>query len=289
MTPRVGWDQAELIRLTDVQPEGAGRYVAPAHGPAGRNVVEAGQLLAGVVVAAAKEVPDQRVTSKSMIFARAATHDAPVTVELDALRAGRTFTTSAARVLQHGSLRCAGIVLTDAGAPDLVRLSAPMPDVVPPGRLRSLDRPDMTVDGRDVRVVDDAYDPDPDRVGPPELFVWTRFRDAPDAGHLHTALLTQPVGHWTIAAALRPHAGFGEAMAHVSVSAGITMATIAYHEQVDVTQWLLYATSVIHSGGGTAQSESRVHTEDGRLVASYTVHAMLRTLAPGLAASRTLL
>lgn len=140
-----------------------------------------------------------------------------------------------------------------------------------------------------MRVVDDAYDPDPNRVGPPELFVWTRFRDAPEQDYLHAALLTQSSTHWTVAAALRPHAGFGEAMAHRSISTGITMATITFHDDVDVTKWLLYATRVTYAGRGHAQSEGRVHTEDGTVVASYSVHAMMRGLQPRAATPDTLL
>jgi acyl-CoA thioesterase len=270
------WTQAELLRLMDVQPCGEGRYLAPAHGPTIRNVVEAGQMLGDAVVAAAKEVPQQRVVSVSMIFSRVAEHAAPLTVEVDVLRSGRTFSTAQVQVRQHDSLCCAGIALLDADAPDLIRSVAPMPRVDPPERLRSLDIPGAVVDGRDIRVVDDAYDPDPDRVGPPELFVWTRFRDAPEQQYLHAALLAQSTTHWTVAAALRPHAGFGEAMAHRSISTGITMATITFHDDADVTRWLLYATRATYAGRGHAQSEGQIYTEDGWLVASYSVHAMVR-------------
>lgn len=279
------WDQAELLRLMDVQAHGGCRYVAPAHGSGDRNVVEAGQLLGDAVVAASKEIPSHRVTSASMVFSRAATHDAPVELDLDVLRSGRTLATVQARSTQHGSLRSAGTVLMDAGAPDLVRSAAPMPDVDPPGRLHSIEYPGMVVGGRDMRVVDDAYDWDPEHVGPPELFVWTRFEESPGPGYLHAALLSQSTTHWTIAAALRPHAGFSETMAHESISTGITMVTVAYHDPVDVTRWLLYATRVIYAGDGTAQSEGRVYTEEGRLVASYTVHAILRAFARGKANS----
>lgn len=270
------WEQAELVRLMDVAPAGAGRYVAPSHGASARNVVEAGQLLGDAVVAASKEVPHQRVVSASMIFSRAAKHDTPIEVGLEVLRSGRTLSTVQARITQQDSLSAAGIVLLDAGAPDLVRSAAPMPQVDPPHRLRSVEHPAMVVHGRDIRVVDDAYDWDPDRVGPPELFVWTRFQQSPAREELHAALLTQSTTHWTVAAALRPHRGFSDAMAHASFSSGITKATVTYHEDVDVTQWLLYATSVTYSGRGLAQSEGLVYQEDGALVASYSVQAMLR-------------
>ncbi|WP_051499190.1 acyl-CoA thioesterase II [Nocardia sp. BMG51109] len=275
-TQPVPWSQRRLLELMDVRPQGTGHYRAPAHGPTVRNVVEAGQMLGDAVVAAAKEVPGQRVTSASMIFSRVAEHEAPLDIGIDVLRSGRTFTTAHARIHQHDKLCCAGMVLLDAGAPDLVRAVADLPRVTGPERLRPMAIPGTEVEGRDIRVVDDAYDPDPDRIGPPELYVWTRFRDAPEHEYLHAALLSQSTTHWTVAAAMRPHAGLGEAMAHRSVSTGITMATVTFHDDVDVTQWLLYATRATYTGRGQAHSEGRVHTRDGRLVASYTVHAMLR-------------
>jgi acyl-CoA thioesterase len=132
------------------------------------------------------------------------------------------------------------------------------------------------VTGRELRVIDGAYDPDPDRVGPPEIYVWARFRDAPGAAYLHAALLAQSTTHWTIAAAMLPHPGFGEADAHVTLSTGIMATTIAFHDEVDVTDWLLYANQAVWSGRGLAQGEGRVFTRDGRIVASYTVQAMIR-------------
>ena len=272
------WDQDELLRLVDVRPDGPGRYTAPAHGPAARNVVEAGQLIADAVVAAAKEIPGQRVTSASMIFSRAARHDDEVTVELDVPHRGRTYSTVQARAVQQDTVRGAGLILMGADAADLVSSTAPMPDVPGPDALRPFDPPEMAVGGREIRVVDDAYDWDPEHVGPPELFVWTRFAAAPAAAYLHAALMTQSTTHWTIAAALRPHAGYSEAMAHKTISTGILQAAVAYHSDVDVTQWLLYANRVVYTGRGMAQSEGRVHSEDGRLVASYSVQGMIRPL-----------
>ncbi|MEV0248187.1 acyl-CoA thioesterase domain-containing protein [Nocardia sp. NPDC050712] len=270
------WTQAELVRLMDVQPLTAGRYRAPAHGPTERNVVEAGQLLGAAVVASAKQVPHQRVVSASMIFSRAAAHDAALDLTVDLLRGGRTFSSAQVRVHQHDSLCGAAIVLLDADPPDLIRSTAPMPEVDPPSRLRSHELPGAVVAGRDIRVVGDAYTDDAARVGPPELFVWTRFQDEPEHRYLHAALLTQSTTHWTVAAALRPHPDFTQSMAHHSLSAGITMATITFHDTADVTQWLLYATRVIYAGRGHAQSEGRVYTEVGGLLASYSVHAMVR-------------
>jgi uncharacterized protein (DUF427 family)/acyl-CoA thioesterase len=279
-------DAADLLRLLDVAPAGEGRFVSPPYPdpPLGtffpqlvkkmqpRLVVEGGQLLGEAIVAAAKTVPGQRVTSASMIFSRAARFDAAHELEVDVLRRGRSFSTLEARTLQAGKLCSVGILLLDAGAPDAIRGAAPMPDVPPPEACPFLD---MGVTGRELRTVDDAYRRQLE-VGPPEIFTWARFRDAPGHDYLHAALLAQSTTHWTIAAALRPHEGVSEAQAHVTLSTGILATTIAFHDEVDVTEWLLYANPAIYAGRGQVQGEGRVFARSGRLVASYTVQAMVR-------------
>jgi len=45
---------------------------------------------------------------------------------------------------------------------------------------------------------------------------------------------------------------------------------------VDVSEWLLYANPAVYAGRGLAQGEGRVFTADGRLVATYSVQAMIR-------------
>ncbi|HZA77635.1 MAG TPA: hypothetical protein VE623_14730 [Acidimicrobiales bacterium] len=49
--------------------------------------------------------------------------------------------------------------------------------------------------------------------------------------------MAQSTGHWTIAAAMRPHQVFGEADPHVTLSTAIMSVSIAFHDDVDVTQW----------------------------------------------------
>ncbi len=269
-------DARDLVRLIDVEPAGAARFVGPSYRDTTRNVVEGGQMLAQAVVAASKTVPDQRVTSASMIFSKAAAFDEPLDLEVDVLRGGRSFSTVEVRVLQDAKLRSAGLLLLDAGADDTIRGNVAMPDVPGPADAAPID---MRVSGRDLRIVDGAYDPDPDRIGPPEIYAWCRFREDPGPGYLHAALMAQSTTHWTIAAAMRPHAGYGEANAHVTLSTGIMSIAIAFHEPVDVTQWLLYANPAIYSGRGLAQGEGHVFTRDGLLVASYTVQAMIREFA----------
>lgn len=267
-------DAAELVRLIDVQPTDANTFVGPAHGPAARDVVEGGQLLAEAIVAVSKRLPQQRVTSASIVFVKAASFGAPVDLTVELLRKGRTFSTAEVRATQHGTLRGAAILLCDSGSDDVISHVAAMPDVAKPVDAEPFEGFGMP--GREIRIVDGAYDLNPDRVGPPEINAWVRFREAPDEPYLHTGLLAQSSTHWTIAAGMLPHAGFGEALAHRTLSTGIMKATIAFHEEVDVTDWLLYANRAFWAGRGLVQGDGHVFTEDGRLAASYTIQAMVR-------------
>jgi uncharacterized protein (DUF427 family)/acyl-CoA thioesterase len=285
-------DAADLVRLLDVTPGGDGCFTSPPHPdpPVGtffpqlrkqqaRIVIEGGQLLGEAIVAASKSVPGQRVTSASMIFTRAARFDAVHEIAVEVLRRGRGFSTVETRTTQAGKLCSAGIFLLDAGAPDTIRGAVAMPDVPPPDACPHLD---MGVTGRELRTVGDAYRRQLE-VGPPEIFTWVRLREAPAHDYLHAALLAQSTTHWTIAAAMRPHEGVSEAQAHVTFSTGILATTVAFHDEVDVSEWLLYANPAIYAGRGLVQGEGHVFARSGRLVASYTVQGMVREFrtAPG--------
>ena len=266
-------DQSDLLRLLDVQPNGPNRFVAPGYHERTRNVVEGGQLLGQAIVAASKANPDQRVTSAYMTFAKAASFDDPIDLTVDPLRKGRTFSTEAVRAEQNGALVGPALILMDSGAPDTIRDVAKMPDV--PGPYDS-EPCDMRVTGRDIRVVDGAYSSDPDRVGPPVIYAWVRFRDDPPEPYLRSALMVQAMPHWTIAAAMLPHPGFGQAQAHVTLSTGIMSVAVALHDDAPVNEWFLYANPAIWSGRGLAQGEGTIFSQDGRLLASYSVQAMIR-------------
>jgi uncharacterized protein (DUF427 family)/acyl-CoA thioesterase len=272
-------DESDLLALIDVQERGPNRFVGPGYHERTRNVVEGGQLLAQAIVAAAKAIPGQRVTSAYMTFPKAASFDDPIDITVDPLRQGRTFSTAAIRAEQNGALVSPGLLLMDSGAEDVIRAVTAMPDV--PGPYES-EPFDMRVTGRDLRIVDSAYSSDPDRVGPPVIYSWLRFRDNPVEPYLRQALVAQATTHWTIAAAMRPHPGVGEALAHATLSTGIMSVAIAFHDDVPVDEWLLYANPSIWSGRGLAQGDGAVFSQDGRLVASYSVQAMIRkfTKAP---------
>ncbi|HET6953654.1 MAG TPA: DUF427 domain-containing protein [Acidimicrobiales bacterium] len=270
-------DAAHLVDMLDVRPAGERRYVSVARSDGRRPVVEGSQMLAQAIVAAGRHAPGRRPVSAHMVFARPADARRPLRFDLDEVTAGRTFTSLAVHASQ-AERRCAtGTVLLDATAPDVIRHAVAPPDVAGPGGSEPCD---MSVTGRDVRIVDGAYTGDPDApVGPPTLDAWVRFRQVPDDPCLHAGLLAQFTGHLSIAAALRPHRGVGQDQAHRTLSTGINAITISFHREVRADRWMLYHHLSTFAGDGMTHSECRVHDEAGDLLASFTVDAMVRRFA----------
>lgn len=271
-------DLDDLIALLTPARTGPGRYAAPGYHVRDRNVVEGGQLIGQAIVAASLQEPEQRVTWASATFARAAGFDAPVDLTVEETRRGRTFSSLSVRSEQRGKLVSPALVLMDAGAPDTIRSEPEPPAVAGPDDAAPFAG---GVIGREVRIVDGAYSPDPDRTGPPEIHAWVRLRDNPADAAIRQAVVAQATTHWTVGAAMLPHPGVGEAQAHVSLSTGPVALSISFHDDAPLDQWFLYSTRAIWSGRGLAQGDGRVLARDGTLIASFSLQAMLRGLLPG--------
>jgi acyl-CoA thioesterase/uncharacterized protein (DUF427 family) len=271
-------DASQLIDLLDVRPHGERRYRSTVRGGWRRPVVEGSQVLGQAVVAASRHTGGRRPVSAHLVFHRAADARLPLVFELEEVSNGRTFTTLSVQVGQEGRRCATGTMLLDETAPDVIRHAAPPPEVSGPYESPPYD---MSVTGRDLRIVDGAYTDDPDApAGPPHLDAWVRYRDVPDDPCLHAALLAQFTGHLSIAAAMRPHPGVGQVQAHRSLSTAINAIAISFHADVAADRWMLYRHLSTHAGDGMSHSECRVHDEDGDLIASFTVDAMIRRFAP---------
>jgi acyl-CoA thioesterase len=211
-----------------------------------------------------------------MIFSRPARFDLPLNFRVTKIRTGRSFSTLSVEATQADKSVASALVLTDKGAPDKIRGQVVMPVVTGPD---ASPFHDYGMTGRDVRFVDGAYTLPATKTAPPEIYGWVRHREAPDEPWLRQALLAQFTGHMTISASLLPHAGLGEEQAHFTLSTGVLAITVAFHDEADLTRWLLFANPAIYAGRGLVQGEGRVFGEDGRLIASYTVQAMVRDFA----------
>ena len=276
-------DAADLIEIIDVKPDGESRYISPlVRSDWRRPVVEGSQILGQTIVAASRHAPGRRVVSASMLFVRGADARTPYVLEVDQVTGGRTFTSLRATAAQIDRTCAFGTVLLDTTAPDVVRHTDPAPDVAGPYDSTPYD---MGVTGRDLRIVDNAYTGDADApVGPPELSTWVRFRDVPDDPPIHAGLLAQFAGHMPIAAALRPHAGIGQDQAHRSLSTAINAISLSIHRDIRADRWMLYHHRSTFAGDGMTHAECRVYDEDGELLASFTVEAMIRGFADPVSA-----
>jgi acyl-CoA thioesterase II len=270
-------DASHLIDLLDLRQDHELSFTAVAHTDGRRPVVEASQMLGQAIVAASRHSPGRRVVSASMVFLGVADAAKPLSFTLDVLSAGRTFDGLVAQVLQNGKRCAAGTILLGTISPDVVAHSEPPPNVAGPYDSEPFD---MGVTGRDLRVVDGAYTSDPDApAGPPVIDAWVRFRHVPDDPALHAGLLAQFAGHMPIAAALRPHEGIGQSQAHRTLSMGINAISLALHQEIRADEWMLYHHHSTSATGGMTHAECRVHSEDGGLLASFTVDGMVRPFA----------
>lgn len=270
-------DAADLIDVLDVRPDGPGRFVSVTRPNPRRPVAEGSQILAQAIVAAGRHVPGRRTVSGHMVFLRVADAEQSLHFELDGISGGRTFSTLQVAVTQRGRRCAVGVLLLDVTAPDVVRHAVGAPDVPGP---HDCPAHDMSVTGRDIRVVDGAYSGDPAApVGPPVIDAWVRFHRVPPDPYIHAGLLAQFTGHMSIAAALRPHEGVGQGDAHRTLSTAINAIGISFHGPVHADEWMLYHHESTFAGDGMTHSACRVHDRKGRLVASFTVDAMVRAFA----------
>jgi acyl-CoA thioesterase II len=276
-------DIADLYRLIDVEPVGDDLFCSPPIPAFGRDVVEGQQMVAAPLAAAAKTVPTQRVSTAHLIFNRVASVSSELEYAVRPLHRGRTFSSLAVDVRQRDRLCAPGVVLLDDDAPDLIHHGAQMPDV--PGPLDSVPF-DMGVTGRDFRIVDGTYAGDPELTGPPEINAWVRFREVPDAQYMHQALVAHCSGLFQIAAAMRPHPGYGQDQAHRTLSTANIAIHVTFHEDICATDWILLSNVSTHASKGLTFGTGEAFDQSGRHLASYSVQGMVRPM-PATAAAET--
>lgn len=266
-----------MLDVFDVAEAGADRFTGTSDGGA-RQVVDGTQLLAQSIVATAKRLPGKSIRSARAVFTRAVDATAPVDFEVDVIHEGRSMASANVAVCQGGR-RCAMVsVLADVPTEDIIRHSAPRPDVASPAESNARDMPMV---GREVRLVDVIDVNSPDEVGPPELYAWLKYDPVPARDDLAKALLAHFTGHLSVATTMRAHAGIGASQAHQTVSTGVMTVTVGFHEPVTWDGWILYSHESTQVGAGMTYVRGQVHTEAGELLASFTQEAIIRPIRTG--------
>ena len=264
----------DLLQALDLEQVGESRYRAQ-NVAGGRGVIFGGQLLAQSIVAAMRDQPGKELKTIHTVFARAGAVDAPVDIDVDVMHSGRAFASATVTMRQGERLCTRSLVLLSAAEPDVIRHADPMPAVDPPERAVAMGD---SASAWQVRVVGGVDISDPQAVGPAELNVWTRFHGAPDDLTTSQALLAYATDGFLIGTAMRPHAGIGQSLAHVTLSTGVISHTLTFHEPFAAADWMLLAHRSPYAGRGRTYGRADVFARDGRLVASFVQDNMVRNL-----------
>lgn len=263
----------ELVGLLELERVDDATFTAPARDLSGGSVVFGGQLLAQSLMAGATIDPTKDVKSLHTVFARGASLDHPLTYEVDVMQKGRAFASASVTARQGDRLCTRSLVLLSAAEPDLIRHQPDRPDVASPDANA---RPSHGLPFWEMAVVDDVDISDPDAVGPAELAVWSRFPGAPLDATTSRALLGFASDGFLIGTAMRPHAGVGQSLAHVSISTTVISQTLSFHEPFDASEWLLLDQRSPYAGRGRSYGRGDVYAADGRYVASFVQENMIR-------------
>jgi acyl-CoA thioesterase len=268
---------ADVLSVLDLTPSGDKRFRATSLADGGGEVAFGGQLLGQSLVAAARAVPDKEVLSMHSVFARGASTTEPLDLEVDLMHTGRAFASVTVTVRQRDRLCVRSIVLLHTPDEHLIRHARPSPAVEGPDHLPSLAHADWW----QIRVAEGADIIDPDAVGPAELRVWSRVPGVTGDRAVSQALLAWASDGFLIGTAMRPHPGFGQALAHVSVSTTVLAQTLTFHEPFDAGEWLLLDQRSTYAGRGRSHGRAEVYAGDGRLVASFSQESMIRGMPSG--------
>ena len=197
-----------------------------------------------------------------IVFARGAVADAPVEIAVEPLQAGPQLRQ------QHGDHQpgrpalhpvrwccCRPTSPTSSATPTRRRRTSTPEDGTPgrarPGRVGGPHRSTASTSS------------DPDAVGPAELDVWTRFVGAPDDPATDQALLAFATDGFLIGTAMRPHAGVGQAQAHVTLTTGVVSHTLTFHEPCRAGDWMLLENRSPYAGRGRAYGRADVFDATG--------------------------
>jgi acyl-CoA thioesterase len=267
-----------LLRAFTLEPVGSDAYRAE-NAESGHGVVFGGQLLGQSILAALAGQEGKAVKTVHTIFARSASPEAPLAISVDRMQEGRSFASRTVDIRQADRLCARSLVLLSAEEPDFIRHADPAPPVPGPEGCA----PAGEGSGAwEIRVVGDVDVGDPERVGPPELDVWTRFVGAPGDPAVDQALVAFASDGFLIGTAMRPHAGVGQAQAHRSVSTGVISHTLTFHEPCSAGEWFLLSQRSPYAGHGRCYGRANVFRSDGTLAASFVQDGMIRALqSPG--------
>ncbi|MCM3778935.1 acyl-CoA thioesterase [Microbacterium hydrocarbonoxydans] len=251
--------------------------------PSGR--IYGGQVLAQSLLAAERTLPEDRAAhSMHGYFLRPGDASQGLTIAVDRIHDGRSFSTRRSQAYQNGVPIFSMIASFQDEGPG-VEHSTPMPsgvpdpetlvpdeervDGLPPGTSRMLsDR------AADVRHVEGPLFLPGDDAQVPEQGVWMKMRaPLPDDPRIHRAALAYLSDMTIQESILRAH---GVYWALPGLKVASLDHAMWWHRPARVDEWLLYLQESPNARGGRGLAQGRIFTRDGELVASVAQEIMVR-------------
>jgi acyl-CoA thioesterase len=264
-------DLPDILQLDEVDGD---RYQIrmPSESAEGRDVVFSGQYLAQMIMAADRAHGSGKdVRSIHAVFARAATYTKPIEFVVDTILDGRAWGSDTITAIQDGKVTARSEILLNVIEEDLLRHEMTPPPV--PGPDRATPTHGLYFPGVELRQVEDEK---LEIDGAPALATWFRYPTKLDSVAANQAVLAWGTCGALIGLAMRGSDVVRIAQAHVSISTGVIAHTVHFVERFDVSDWLQMTQHVIHAGHGRVHGRGLVHTQDGRLVATFHQDAMAR-------------
>lgn len=251
--------------------------------PTGR--IYGGQVLGQSLLAAERTMPsDRAVHSMHGYFLRPGDSTKGVTISVDRIHDGRSFSTRRAQAYQNGVPIFSMIASFQDEAPGLEHAAA-MPDDIPqpedltpderlvdgadPGALRMLtERP------ADTRHVESPIYLMADGARVPHQAVWMRLRaPMPDDQRLHRATLAYLSDTTIQESILRAH---GVSWATPGLKVASLDHAMWWHRPARVDEWMLFVQESPNARGGRGLATGRIYTREGVLSASVAQEIMIR-------------
>lgn len=251
--------------------------------PTGR--IYGGQVLAQALLASERTLPEDRaVHSMHGYFLRPGDASQGITIAVDRIHDGRSFSTRRAQAFQNGVPIFSMIASFQDEDPG-VEHAEPMPEGIPapedlaPDEQRVQGLPAGTARmlsdrAADIRHVDSPLYLPEDEARTPRQAVWMRLRaPLPDDQRLHRAALAYLSDMTIQESILRAH---GVYWALPGLKVASLDHAMWWHRPARVDEWLLYVQESPSARGGRGLATGRIYTREGALVASVAQEIMIR-------------
>jgi acyl-CoA thioesterase-2 len=270
--PSAAGDGSELIAALTAQPIGEDRFRAVLPNWFGGHAF--GGMVVGHAVNAALQTVDSPGDLHSLhaYFLRPTAIDAPVDIEVERVRDGRSFTTRHARSQQNG--KTVFTMLCSFHAPeDGDQYDRPMPDVPPPEELDVAEGfDDDPPDDLEMRDVGPLLDDDGTYVSTRR--VWFRLPLTTEdviAQLTAIAYMSDMTG-----TSFRPHS-LGEWGMHTDASLD---HAVWFHRPIRLDDWMLYDLRAVINHAGRSVVHGAMYSRDGLLRLSLMQELLIRRLPP---------